>query len=431
MNKIINVIEYNLKKLLDTSFNSNFIYAKDIYKNYGYYAIANEYGIIVDLDYDTNNDLICLANNINIPFEIIKTKEIVLNFDELNTTKLLAPEFGVTINNNLNIQQFNLKFSEINISPEIIRQIISNINSLLIWNFNEILLYNNQKFTKEKVINILNSIQNDGYERIPTMYIDFCVKPYDNEEVFYWMLLLGRETFPVRVITYIDVKYVKNFSNTVYNKICNLPLNKFYKRLNEVNCLDMSPITNYSDKRNILNKYRKPIPDEVRNNKNFIELTKINSMEILFFFFKGEWEYKNDELIKEILSNKIFDHKYFTSYKKENVYGMFECSMSERIFNYIHGYVIYEEYNHNNAIENDFVIDNIELIGFDPSLYIFDTFEYDHLKLDEYPHIVNILNSVNKLITLRKSRTYLIPIDNFHEYLNDENLKVAILDITQ
>ena len=111
-NKTIKIQEILVNKPLLESV--HFCLVTGLYEHSGYYVVAANNHIFVEESWCDNEDeteTLALINNTDLNCEV--KKETVISFDIDTVEEKGIPVFGVTIDDNYNIQQFNLTAEEI------------------------------------------------------------------------------------------------------------------------------------------------------------------------------------------------------------------------------------------------------------------------------------------------------------------------------
>lgn len=252
-------------------------------------------------------------------------KAITLEFGGESIPTQRIPEFGCTIDNNIQIIQKDIPMA---VADEIFAGMIC------YWDITEKLYCNVDVFTKDKVLEDCNRIAARGYYAPVTVYCDTLIQVHHFDHLYYLTKMIGFSTVPVRAVTYKDIRYVRNLNENFYKQLLTVPENKTFHLLDSV---DMSPyfVTNYSDKRDILKNFKSSttMPADDTTGKYPIRYRAKNFDDwfpILYFVFKGDYAILNADLASRILMSDV------CTYVGK---GPYEISAEHfRASSYLHGY---------------------------------------------------------------------------------------------
>lgn len=421
-NKTIKVQEILVDKPLLES--AHFCLVTGLYKYSGYYVVATNNNIFVEESWWNNKDeteTLALINNTNLNREVKRETTISFNIDTVEEKNI--PVFGVTIDDNYNIQQFNLTVEEIT-DDTALNSLFSSAQKPVYWDIYRNLHVGHNQYSEKQFREYINVVKTQGYANPVVLYIDSnFVRTYYYDLIPYLYQFLGCKTLPIRVITYKDFKYVEAISPAIYNAIKSVPVNPYYAPENKEDVSSFM-VSNFSDKRDIIKSF---MNNSVLNMNKKIILMNIDKLdEILPYFFIDKMSYRNKEFI-----NKLFSHEYPASDAFEKDHFMDSMSINESLYRYMNGYAVIGE---SVGTENiDFASCKvIEEKSFDPALYPLDSFGYlDYAN----PNIQNITKYVSNNFGLpcvhEDCPTQIIGINKIHEGLMNKDVKVKVLGINK
>lgn len=263
--------------------------AENLFKNTGFHIIKTNNMLLIDSDILNTKDYINILSNVddNLFSKEINNFKITIEIPE-KTKISQIPEFGLTMNDNLNIIQTNLNNNMVN----------GMLSLYSYWDTDSKLHVGTDVMSKEKIQMAINAIcAGDQYAPI-VFYIDDKIMPYCYECMAYIYNILGSKFIPTRVICYKDIKYIEGMDKELHDKLLTIPHNEYYTPEDEVD-FSSSMIINFSDKRLALSLYCQTI-----DNENDMMSFKLDDMiQCLYFVFSGDNVYKNKNLCENILAN--------------------------------------------------------------------------------------------------------------------------------
>lgn len=252
----------------------------------------------------TKAKITLLTNDKELAFKPVKSKtvELALSEDVPSDALELMPEFGVTIDNNLNIQQFNIELSDAG-------KVFGNM-AVVFWDIEGNLIANDKKFTTEEINRYCNYILEKGYYAPIVCYADDRLKIIDYDNIPYLVKMLGLKMLPVRVVSYKDIGYLANICPILYEAIKRIPANSHYTRLDSENCA-AHMLVDYGDKRRMLQTYEEKhaIPqDTVINNipVSYKPTDWNDYVPVLYFVFNDNYAVRNNALIAAVNRGSYF-----------------------------------------------------------------------------------------------------------------------------
>lgn len=418
-NKTIKIQEVPVnKQLLEKT---SFCLVTGLFENAGYYVVASNDQIFIEKSWweDENiNDTLALTNNMNFDQESKIETSVSFNIDLIEESPI--PVFGITIDDNYSIQQFNIDIEEAK-KDQALNAIIDSKQKPIYWTIEKILHIGSKQYTEEQFKKHIRSVKTQGFSNPLVLYADRkIVRTYYYDIVPYLYDLLNCKTLPVRIITYKDIKYIEEISPLLYQELQKIPVNPYYAPENKINVSDMM-IDNFSDKRDIIKSFMKN--NNILDMNQKITLMDIDKLdEILPYFFTDKMSNKNKEFIDKLLS-----HEYPASNAFEKDHFMDSMSINESLYRYINGYAVIGK---SIGTENvDFTSCKIvEEKLFDPALYPFDSFDYlDYASPDVQNIVKFVSDKFGSLCVHKDCPTQIIDIHNIHEALKDKNIRVKIL----
>lgn len=401
------------------------VVVKKLYKHTGYYIIAIDNYFLVDEEIDKiqHPEIIILANNTKIETaDIIATTTLDVDIVDGKYIKDI-PVFGVTIDNNYNIQQINLSIDDIE-NDKHLNDIIRWTSNLAYWDFDKKLNINGKKYDVDLINKYMDSIRVQGYSNPLVLYADKeNIKLYYYDIVAYIYNLIDCKKIPIRIITYQDIYYIKNISDSIYKAIKKIPDNKFYHVKDEK---DMSPymISNYSEKRDVLRKF---INKEIVCFNEPVLLLNLDRLEeVIPFIFSEEYDSLNQDFVNRL---KMHNYQKYLHYKD----GHFEDNMSicESLYHYLQGYVFIDD--------SAFFVDNLSIdtceieeeIDFDPAVYSLECLEYIDLTCligEERNRINEGIKKYGNALVYNKNKNVLLISSAVNDLLYNDKKIVVLKD---
>lgn len=382
---------------------------RDLHEIYGEYVVAINDKIYIDDNLPEKFDVI--SNNMELPLNgLIGIKNISLYYPkEIPNGNI--PEFGFTLCNNISIHQFNMDsntfFNNIEMDP------------FYFWGYDKKLYINRWSYSRARVQWYMDRITELGYWAPITLYADTKVQLYNFAVVVYLSKLLNLNTLPIRLMTYVDYKYLENIQPILYSKIKEIPENPYYIKKDEV---DVSPIlvTKLSEKKATLTSMKTIFPNIP---DNFIRYPMLEYTEIPFFIFNADNSDKNWELVNTIASKK---YPPVTFFKEDNSHD--GLSMCAELFWRLHGKmsVTYKD----KAIEvldynnDDYEVDSIKEIN-DFTLFPIEDMSYWKDVVDKETRFAQHFDA--DFCITDNDTSFLVGIENIHKVLNKDSIKVAYL----
>lgn len=328
------------------------------------YNVVNNNGfVMIDGDWLNSNTTECAALY-NTKTDKKSNEGVYVALDDIDQKEI--PTFGVTLENNFNIQQFNIKRSEI-AEGSYLHNVIDDIFKTSFFDADKTLNVCSKKISNEKISKIFESYKGVGFAAPLVLYVDKnFIRPYYHEIVAYIYELFQFDTIPVRVITYKDIKYVENIDDALYRKLKEIPKNDFFTQEDKINYAPYM-IDNFSDKKKVINTYRGNKAVKAYDGAQCRVIDESFITEVIPYVFTEEYEALNSDLIQRISSHNYQDIVYYEDGKRSC-----DLPISESLYHYLLGY--------ENVAESSFEgFDKLKLdkeIDFDPSLLALDTFDY-------------------------------------------------------
>lgn len=329
--KTIKVKSYHItdKNLEDLKKSCKFIYVDKLFDIYGIDALIKDDSIYINKDSKKDKYLL-IGNNFELSLTSEQEIDIVLSLGkdiEVPEVFEQMPAFGVTIDNNLNIQQFNLKMSDAD-------EVFGNQSFIAFWGLDSILRVNLKTFTIDQATKYINYILEKGYYAPVTCYIDNGIKTTNFDNIYYFSKLLGLDYLPVRAMTYKDIKYIENICPCIHAAIKKVPCNRRYQQLDysdESECM----IINFSDKRTALQAYKKKevLPVSTDPLKTYEETNWNDYKPIYYFVFDKRAEKLNANLVKT-----VYNEKYYSCSKRTDEKTGGYTSFGSELLSYLRGY---------------------------------------------------------------------------------------------
>jgi len=403
---IINIFEKPFSKTEFKKFDDNVDFTNGKINNYN--AIINDDMILINSEWYNSDETTTTA--LYNKSSDIKTSNNYIEIDNVICKNI--PTFGVTLEDNFNILQFNLTREEVN-NSNVMSSIIKHRGCLMFWDTNKKYNYSSKEIDENKLKELVAIYKKQGYIAPLVLYADKdFIRPYYHDYIIYLYKVLNLDILPVRIITYKDIRYIKNIDELIYNKIKSIQSNKYYEAVDNE---DMSPymISNYSNKRDIIKKYL---------NGQFNNLQFDDLHEFLPYVFNDEKENLNKNLITNVMNHDF--SKYFYLKNGKQFYSM---SLSESLFNYLNGHLDTKEI----SITEDQIIKKFpkfeikKIIDFDPSLLALDYFDYNI----NNEIIGEISKQFGRNCLYEESPNALIDFHVLNDLLNGSETKIKILKI--
>ena len=164
-------------------------YVSYLNEEYGIQAVLTNNQLVIDQPYSQINhfheeteeerkiedstEILLLTNDIEVPFSVSKSHVIYLTLGEgINLPEKfdVMPSFGITIDDNVNIQQFNI---HMDMADKIFQERL-----LDFWDLDENFQTRHKTFTKNQIIRYSNYILEKGYYAPIVIHIDNCLNKY-------------------------------------------------------------------------------------------------------------------------------------------------------------------------------------------------------------------------------------------------------------
>lgn len=382
---------------------------KELHEAYGEYAVAINDMIYIDDNLPEKFDVI--TNNMELPLTgLIGVKNISLYYPKEIPEKHM-PEFGFTLCNNISIHQFNIDsetfFNNIKINP------------FCFWGYDKRFYINRWSYSRAEVQWDIDRIAEQGYWAPITLYAENDIKLYNFAIIIYLSKLLNINTIPVRLITYVDYKYLESIQPDLYLKVKSIPENPYYVKKDEADILS-DLVTKLSDKKEVL-KSMKTIFSNIDGES--IDFLMSKYTEIPFFIFNSDHKDKNWELINSI-ANK--NYPPVTIFNDDNDYD--GLSMCAELFWRLHGKMPVVKKDKSVEVldytENDYEVDKIKEIR-DFTLFPIEKISYWKEVVDKEMDFVRHFGA--DFCIINDDKTFLIGIENIHNVLNKDSIAVAYL----
>ena len=335
----------------------------------GYDLVASGGKYFIDAAYfalPTNKNGIALSNDMDVDGYTMKEATIDFTGLDLPDEPKDIPEFGVTLDGNMNIIQVNISKEDIEKDPMFSMAVLG--NGITYWDTDAVFHANGKSFTKEKFEEMLRALKVLGFADPVVVYVDKnVVRPYYFDIVPFVYVLAGYNRFPVRAITYVDIAYLNGISQVLYEAVKKVPANLYYHPADEKDCSAFM-VDNFSDKRDIIKQYDSGVnvPED-----GVLKLDIEKFVEILPYFFEGEMEPQNKVFLDSVMS-----HSYPSMRFMEDGHFPDAMSLSESLYRYICGFIpVSKEQKDIESLAAKGRKTVLEQ-DFEPELYPFDTFDY-------------------------------------------------------
>lgn len=391
-----------------------------LHEHSGYYVVAANGQVFVEKSWWDNKDeteTLALVNDTDLNREA--KREATISFDVDKVEEKDIPVFGITIDDNYSIQQFNLSAEAI-ADDVALNSLFNSTQKPVYWDIDKNLHVGQNQYSEKQFKKYIDAVKTQGYANPVVLYVDSSfVRTYYYDLIPYLYYFLGCKTLPIRVITYKDFKYVKTISPAIYDAIKSVPANPYYAPEDKEDVSSFM-VSNFSDKRDIIKSFMKNDVLDMNQKIILMDIDKLD--EILPYLFTGNMTSKNKEFIE-----KLFAHKYPTANAFEEDHFMDSMSINESLYHYMNGYAAIKE---SVGTENvDFTSCKIiEEKDFDPSLYPFDSFDYlDYADADIQKIVKIVSDKFGPLCVHKDCPTQIIDVHNIHEAIKDKNTKVKVL----
>lgn len=339
-----------------------------LHEHSGYYVVAANGQVFVEKSWWDNEDeteTLALVNDTDLSREAKKEVTISFNVDTIEEKDI--PVFGVTIDDNYNIQQFNLSAEAI-ADDAALNPLFNSAQKPVYWDINKNLHVGQNQYPEEQFKEYIDAVKTQGYANPIVLYVDNSfVRTYYYDLIPYLYHFLGCKTLPIRVITYKDFKYVKAISPAIYDAIKSVPVNPYYAPEDKEDVSSFM-VSNFSDKRDILKDFVKHTILSTDQRVVLMDLARLD--EVLPYFFFDKMEAKNKEYIDALLQHAYPEHCAF-----EDNHFADSMSINEAIYRYLMGYAPISDATDINDITADVLVKKEDIV-FDPALYPIDSFSY-------------------------------------------------------
>ena len=380
-----------------------------LHEAYGQYVVAIDDTIYMDDNLPEKFDVI--SNDMELPLMGLTGVKTISLYYPKEIPEGHMPEFGFTFCNNVSMHQFNMDaetfFNDVKVKP------------FYFWGFDKKLYINRWSYFRTEVQWYIDRVAELGYWAPITLYIDKNIELYNFAIMVYVSKLLNIETIPVRLLTYVDYKYIEILQPNLYAKIQELPENPYYTKKDETDILPII-LTKVSEKKKVLKEMRTIFPNLIGN---VIDFPLANYNEIPFFIFDSSHNNKNWELINTIASK---NYPEVTLFKDDNDYE--GPSMCAELFWRLHGKIPYVQKNKTIEIKNyaktDYEVDSIKEVT-DFTLFPIETISYWKDAIDKENDFTQYFDT--DFCIIDDDKTFLIGIENIHNILNKDSIKIAYL----
>lgn len=391
-----------------------------MYEQSGYYVMGIDGKFYIDdvITQAMPDTVLALTNNTEL--NLTPVREKVITFDLGGLKEAEAPVFGVTIDGNFNIQQFNMPLEDIKKDPGLKHLLIAAEN--VYWGIDGKLHIGDRVYKQDTINNHLTAIKELGYSDPVVLHVDKSVaRIYYHDMMMYLYCALGFKKIPMRAISYIDIRYVKAISNSLYQALKAVPANEYYAPQDKEDVSALM-LDNYSDKRQILKQYvKKTLP---QLNTEAVSMHIDNLTEIIPYFFSGDMASKNEEFVQSVRSHKFPEVCAF-----EDGHMADTLSISESIFRYLEGYAPICSNDKYEALTQG-KVEVADKIDFDPALYPVDTFDYvDYVILKSTTkgkRRMKVREKFGDNVVFKNCPNQLFGMDKFHEFLKPD-MKIKVL----
>lgn len=382
---------------------------RQLYELYGQYVVAINGMIYMDDNLPEKFDVI--TNDMELPLMGLTGIKTVSLYYPKEIPQNHMPEFGFTFCNNISMHQFNMDaetfFNNTKIDP------------FYFWGYDKKLYINRWSYFRAEVQWYVDRISELGYWAPITLYADRNIELYNFAIIVYISKLLHMEVVPIRLLTYVDYKYVEHLQPDLYEKIQTLPENPYYSKQDETDISQIT-LTKLSDKKKALKAMRTIFPNL---QEEAIDFPLAKYTKVPFFIFDSNHNNKNWELINTIASK---NYPPVTIFKNDDDYdGLSICA---ELFWRLHGKL--PIVRKNKAIEvlnyktSDYEIENIKEIR-DFTLFPIEKISYWKEVVDKEMDFVQHFGA--DFCIMDDDKTFLIGIENIHNVLNKNSIKVAYL----
>lgn len=391
---------------------------------HGYNIIVINDRVYVDLDWfdnDGSNTRALINDRKFKNVSVENTTSIIFDISGINPQPI--PEFGVSIDDNYNIQQTNILIQDAQNDEALNEIIITDKRGFHFWDINQNLHIGGSVYSKETFEQHIEAVRNQGYSNPLVLYVD---KEYIRICFYnisaYLYSFLNFNILPIRVISYIDIKYVEKISSTIYAAIRSIERNPYYYPRDDKDYSEFM-VSNFSDKREIIKSLTNNAPSSP--NGTIFPLNINNLVEILPFFFTEPLDYLNHEFL-----DKLIKHKYQDTYVFDKESGHFADNMSinTSLFNYMNGYALCEYNSYHIEDLDPERLEVIREIPFDPAIYLFDTFDYLDYGTNSIRRFEEkVFEKFECLVVDEKYQNIIISMNRIHRFIKKGDLKIKIV----
>ena len=391
---------------------------------HGYNIIVINDRVYVDLDWfdnDGSNTRALINDRKFKNVSVENTTSIIFDISGINPQPI--PEFGVSIDDNYNIQQTNILIQDAQNDEALNEIIITDKRGFHFWDINQNLHIGGSVYSKETFEQHIEAVRNQGYSNPLVLYVDKeYIRIYFYNISAYLYSFLNFNILPIRVISYIDIKYVEKISSTIYAAIRSIERNPYYYPRDDKDYSEFM-VSNFSDKREIIKSLTNNAPSSP--NGTIFPLNINNLVEILPFFFTEPLDYLNHEFL-----DKLIKHKYQDTYVFDKETGHFADNMSinTSLFNYMNGYALCKYNSYHIEDLDPERLEVIREIPFDPAIYLFDTFDYLDYGTNSIRRFEEkVFEKFECLVVDEKYQNIIISMNRIHRFIKKGDLKIKIV----
>ena len=391
---------------------------------HGYNIIVINDRVYVDLDWfdnDGSNTRALINDRKFKNVSVENTTSIIFDISGINPQPI--PEFGVSIDDNYNIQQTNILIQDAQNDEALNEIIITDKRGFHFWDINQNLHIGGSVYSKETFEQHIEAVRNQGYSNPLVLYVDKeYIRIYFYNISAYLYSFLNFNILPIRVISYIDIKYVEKISSTIYAAIRSIERNPYYYPRDDKDYSEFM-VSNFSDKREIIKSLTNNAPSSP--NGTIFPLNINNLVEILPFFFTEPLDYLNHEFL-----DKLIKHKYQDTYVFDKETGHFADNMSinTSLFNYMNGYALCKYNSYHIEDLDPERLEVIREIPFDPAIYLFDTFDYLDYGTNSIRRFEEkVFEKFECLVVDEKYQNIIISMNRIHRFIKKWDLKIKIV----
>lgn len=248
--------------------------------------------------------------------EIQESAEVILEVPE-DVCQDKVSEFGVVIDDNIALTQFSVSIYDL---EDYYKDAL-----FCYWGVDGRLYADCQPYEKEQIEAVMKEIAQIGYDNCMLLYADSFVQPVRYAYLYYVYQTLNCLYVPVRLLSYIDIAYLRTLAPVLYRKVKALKKNPYFRIKDERNYCD-DFVLNYSDKVQVLSKLiswpNTEKPDNVE------ELDKSNWYPVFYFVFSDKYQELNQALADTL--KKVNPGK--------SLAGQKDIPLHDEAVNYLRGY---------------------------------------------------------------------------------------------